>query len=335
MPRHSNLTAYLNRPLFLAPFGQQDFVSQITGDLSGAIDQAGTGIIAGIKSAFTPGASSAAERKPYTLTPAMLNGNCDSEAEPAHGDKLWDWTDGSTAIIRINGPLLDRAIYYWDGELCRDGYDRIAGAVAQAQTDPMITGIMLQMDTPGGLVDGCFEAVRSIREMKQAGGKPIWASVCDCAASAGYALASACDTIIATETAITGSIGVIMLFTQTTVLHKKIGIETIPIQFGDYKTDGAGWKEFSEDEIGRLKSMIGELGNVFVHHVAVGRNLSPEAVIAQQAGIYAGQQGVAAGLVDAIGTRAEALAALQEFTGTSSVQTPETASAVRSNQPAK
>ena len=295
MTHRFGIEAYLNRPLFLSEHAQAEFIAAFR-----ELPTLGEGGI-GAKLKALLGADMRRELKP------LARGPVSSEGTP----NLWDWTDGDIAVIRISGPLSDRALY-WGDDLWRDGYDRIQAAHAQAQSAPDIAGVMFQMDTPGGLVDGCFETVRAIRADKAAGGKPVWASICDCAASAGYALASSADRIIATETGMSGSIGVIMLFTDLTGALEEFGVKMVPIHFGDFKTDGAWYQAFEDGERARLQSLVDELGQVFVAHVAEGRGLDPQSIIDQQAGVFIGRQGVEAGLVDAIATRSAALAELKQ-----------------------
>lgn len=303
------IRAACGQPLLLAPFATPDIITSLsrglTGELGDTLNEVSSGFVAGLKNIFRPEARTS-DTRPHPLSPAALAGRAEDSAP------LWDSQDGRLAIIDIRGPLYDRA-YYCGDQLWRDGYDRIVAAVGQAQAEPDIDGVLLKLNTPGGLVTGCFEAVRQIRTLRQAGGKPVWAMVSDCACSAGYALASACETVIASETALTGSIGVLITLSQYTGLHEKLGLKTLAVHFGDYKIDGAGFKEITEDEIARLQTMIDELGRVFVAHVAEGRSLDPADVMAQQAGLYTGGQALPVGLVDAIATTSEALDALKDL----------------------
>jgi len=88
------------------------------------------------------------------------------------------------------------------------GCDGIIGRAADAFADPDVKGVLLDNDTPGGEVAGCFDTARSLRKMADESGKPLLAVCWEMNCSVGMALASAGSHRLITQTGIAGSIGV-------------------------------------------------------------------------------------------------------------------------------
>lgn len=116
---------------------------------------------------------------------------------------------GSVCEIPVVGVLTkSRDRLAWILGMGNTTYSDIRNALAQAESDPSIKSIVLRVDSPGGMVDGLFEAIDAIAACT----KPVVA-VCDLAASAAYGLASAAKRIEASNRASSfGSVGVAMSF---------------------------------------------------------------------------------------------------------------------------
>jgi ClpP class serine protease len=89
------------------------------------------------------------------------------------------------------------------------GYDWIQSLFAQALANPKVRAIVLDVDSGGGKVAGCFDLVDEIYSARAT--KPIWSILGENAYSAAYALASAAEFMTVPRTGGTGSIGVIMM----------------------------------------------------------------------------------------------------------------------------
>ncbi|TMV59595.1 S49 family peptidase, partial [Thioclava sp. BHET1] len=113
---------------------------------------------------------------------------------------------GGVAIIQVEGTLVQKNGYLrpYSG---MTGYDGIRQNFLTALSDPAISAIAFNINSPGGEVSGCFDLVDEIYQAR--GEKPIWAILDDCAFSAAYAIASACDRITVPRTGGVGSIGVV------------------------------------------------------------------------------------------------------------------------------
>jgi protease-4 len=136
----------------------------------------------------------------------------------------------------------------------------------------------------------------------------------DVAASGAYYATAGSDWIVAHPTTITGSIGVVMMNFDATVLLQKIGVQDNPIKSGPYKDMGSWTRPMTPEERQLLQDLIDEMLGRFVKVVADGRKLSPEKVKALADGrIFSATQAKAAGLVDQIGYHQDALQKVKEL----------------------
>mgnify|MGYP000747584119 CR=1 FL=1 len=127
-------------------------------------------------------------------------------------------------MIPIHGSLVKRSL----GMEAASGltsYGEIAAMLDSALADPQVSGILLDIDSPGGEASGSFELARRVREV--AAVKPVWAVANDAAYSAAYAIAASAQRLFVTETGGVGSIGVIALHVDQSVKDAKDGTNTI------------------------------------------------------------------------------------------------------------
>jgi len=213
------------------------------------------------------------------------------------------------AVIPIYGSLLKRAmpVEAASGLLA---YDDIAAMLDIALADPAVSAIVLDIDSPGGEVGGCFELAARIRQM--AAVKPIWAVANDSAFSAAYALACACERVFVTQTGGVGSVGVIAVHVDQSAADAQAGMHYTPIYAGARKNDYSPHAPLDDMARAALQAEVDRLYDIFVGHVAAMRGLSAQAVRATQAALFFGPQAVAAGLADAV---AELPQVLQQLTG--------------------
>ncbi|SQP14900.1 minor capsid protein C from bacteriophage origin [Escherichia coli] len=126
------------------------------------------------------------------------------------------------AVLPVSGTLVSRtrALQPYSG---MTGYNGIIARLQQAASDPMVDGILLDMDTPGGMVAGAFDCADIIARVRDI--KPVWALANDMNCSAGQLLASAASRRLVTQTARTGSIGVMMAHSNYGAALEKQGVE--------------------------------------------------------------------------------------------------------------
>ena len=129
---------------------------------------------------------------------------CEPEDEDGEDGCLYK-RDGSLAIIEISGPLDQRSdCWRW-----WDGYDAIAKRTCAALNDASVDVVLLRIDSPGGVVAGCYEACDQILAAKAASGKQIVTLADEMALSGGYAVAAVGDEILLSPSAEVGSVGVV------------------------------------------------------------------------------------------------------------------------------
>ena len=172
--------------------------------------------------------------------------------------------------------------------------------------DPDIKAIVLRINSPGGGVGPSQEIYREI--MKTRLTKKVVASLGAVAASGGYYSASACDGIMANPGTITGSIGVIMEYTNFKEVIEKIGLTPVVIKSGAYKGMGSPFRELGADEKKLLQAVVDEIHSQFVKDVANGRNLETKKMDELADGrIFTGAGALDLKLVDRLGNLGDAV----------------------------
>jgi len=173
--------------------------------------------------------------------------------------------------------------------------------------DESVPAIVMQINTPGGTAAVAQEIYRQIEDVRQEGKKVI-ASMGPLAASGGYYVACAADTIMANPATLTGSIGVQMRLPSTEELFRKIGVEFRVIKSGPHKDIGSPHRPMTEEEKRILQAVIDDSYEQFVEVVMNGRKLGREEVLAVADGrIFTGRQAYRMKLVDELGTYEEAI----------------------------
>ena len=182
--------------------------------------------------------------------------------------------------------------------------------------DKSIKAIVLRIDSPGGAVAPSQEIYSEVLKFRKNSNKIVVTSMGNLAASGGYYIACASDKIVANPGTLTGSIGVIMTFSNIEELMKKIGLKTEVIKSGEFKDIGSPMREFTEKEKKLLQGVIDDVYDQFVNAVAVGRNIGVEKVKELSDGrIFTGRQAFEMGLVDKLGSFEEAIKLTAELVG--------------------
>ena len=186
------------------------------------------------------------------------------------------------------------------------------------QYDRSNKGIFLYFDTGGGGVYESDELYRALMEYKEATGRPIYAFFGPTAASGGYYIAMAADYISADRNTTTGSIGVIMSYTNVKGLYDKLGLKSVYITSGRNKSMGASDLDLTDEQRAIYQGVVDEAYDQFVGIVCEGRGM-PETTVRKLADgrIYTAKQALANGLIDEVTTLDEALDAFCRQTGAS------------------
>jgi signal peptide peptidase SppA len=225
--------------------------------------------------------------------------------------KPYDVAEG-VARIPIEGTLVHKlgTLHPYSG---MTGYDGIRALMSLALDDDDVRAIMLDIDSPGGEVSGCFDLVDAIYGAR--GHKPIWSVLTESAYSAGYAIASAADRVIVPRTGGTGSVGVICMHVDMSQALSKAGIDVTLIHYGARKADGNEFSPLAKDALARFQKDVNAMGEIFVKTVARNRALKTAEVRDTEAGTFLGAAGVDIGFADDVMSPDEAFASLLDELG--------------------
>jgi len=193
---------------------------------------------------------------------------------------------------------------------------RVREELEKASADPKVKAVVLKINSPGGTVTASDILFHEIDTFRQRTKIPMVAVMMDVAASGGYYVALAADTIVAHPTSVTGSIGVIMLTLNADGLLQKIGVTTTAIKSGPLKDMGSPLRSLTPEERAIFQSVIDDLHGQFVTKVADRRRIPLETAKKLADGrVYTAQQALADKLVDRIGYIPDALAAARRAAG--------------------
>src|SRR5215203_2174592 len=194
----------------------------------------------------------------------------------------------------------------------------LADALRQAGQDTSVVAVVLEVNSPGGAVTASDEMHQSILDFRENTGKPVVVSMGDTAASGGYYISTAADRIVANETTLTGSLGVIFQLNNFAEAAEKYGIKQVVIKSGKYKDMGNAFREMTPDEREIFQSIVDESYSEFVDVISEGRNIPEDRVREIADGrVYSGSQARDLGLVDSFGGLEEASATAGRLAGTS------------------
>lgn len=223
------------------------------------------------------------------------------EGEARVEPRAYEVIDG-VAIIPVQGSLAQRVsgLRPYSGMV---GYNQIVALAGMAMADVGVRAILLDVDSPGGEVPGCFDAARKLASFsKRNGGKPIVGAANEQACSAGYALLSACDEIYMPETGITGSIGVWTLLVDLTRALDKDGIEVTMVRAGERKARGGPYERADKATMTKLQNWVEATREQFAALVADHRGLDVADVLATEGDWFHGDEAMTLGLIDGIGS---------------------------------
>ncbi len=220
-----------------------------------------------------------------------------------------------TAIVPVTGKLMNR-LSWMDAESGMTSYSRIETMLSAALADPDVTRIVLEVDSPGGTVAGAFDFADRIYESR--GSKPIIAAPSEMAASAAYLVSSAADEIVLPQTAMVGSVGVVIALLNREKAMAKAGLAMTYIYAGDKKVDGNPYQALPDRVRAELQDEINDTYSLFVNRVAKYRRMSADAIRATQAGMFTGQKAIDAGMADRVDSFANVVKTPRRIAATSS-----------------
>ena len=214
------------------------------------------------------------------------------------------------AVLPILGTLVRRSSYLGAASGLTSYHD-IEAMAESAFADPQVKAVLLEIDSSGGEAGGVFDLAQRLRALAQTSGKPLWAIADEAALSAAYAIACAADRLWLTRTAEVGSIGVVAVHVDESVADAKAGLAYTFLHAGRHKVDGHPHAPLPAPVAADIQTDIEQLHAQFIALVAGFRRLSVDAIRDTEARVYRGEAALQVGLADQIGTRSEAIAALQ------------------------
>lgn len=225
-------------------------------------------------------------------------------------------------LIVVIGKISGRSSGFVLGD--KIGYITIAGAITESEKiidqidrfkeDASVKAIVLRVDSPGGGVSPSQEIFDEVKAA--AAVKPVVVSMGSVAASGGYYVAVPAQRILANPGTITGSIGVIMQFTNFEELLGKVGLKSQVVKSGLHKDIGSPVRPMSAEDRAILQSLIDDVYAQFVQAVAESRNMDLEKVrLLADGRIFTGRQALQEGLVDELGGYRDAIRVAAELAG--------------------
>jgi len=187
--------------------------------------------------------------------------------------------------------------------------------IRKAREDSSIKAIVLRINSPGGISIAADQIWREVDLARRV--KPVIASMGNVAASGGYYIAAPADTILANPTTITGSIGAFATIPNAQkLLNDKLGITFDVVKTNQYADFGSLYRPLNNAEKEYLQAGIERTYDDFVSRVALGRNMTKEAVDSiAQGRVWSGIDAQKIGLVDRMGGLSDAIALAAEMTG--------------------
>ncbi|WP_264719165.1 S49 family peptidase [Wolbachia endosymbiont (group A) of Lasioglossum morio] len=205
-------------------------------------------------------------------------------------------------VIPIHG-ILTKKSEAFDDVLGMTSYEKIREEIEEALIDEEVETIILDIDSPGGEVNGLFDLSDFIYEARAL--KKIVAIANDDAYSAAYAIASSAEKVLVTRTSGVGSIGVIASHIDQSGFDEKQGIKYTTVFAGSRKNDLNPHEPITSESLESLQEEVDRLYEMFVQLIARNRNLSTERIKSTEAGLYFGEKAIEVGLADGITTFSE------------------------------
>jgi len=213
-----------------------------------------------------------------------------------------DFSAKKIAVVYATGTIVSG-----EGSDDEAGSDKVSSALRKARLDTTIKAIVFRVNSPGGSALASDVILREAKLASEA--KPFIVSMGDLAASGGYYISCAADTIVARPNTITGSIGVFgLLFNAEDMFRNKLGITFDTVKTGKFADLGSLHKPMTEGERAIIQEQIEKIYDTFLTHVSEGRGMEKSAVDSiGQGRIWNGSDALRLGLVDVLGGLEDAI----------------------------
>lgn len=222
--------------------------------------------------------------------------------------QLYATISEGVAILDVTGTLVHKGA--WMGSYSGlTSYDGLSEQLSLLTQRDDVRALLLNIHSGGGEVAGCFDLVDEIHALR--GSMPIVALAADAACSAAYAIASAADEIVLTQTGEVGSIGVVLTHYDYSKMAEDMGVAVTHIYAGREKVLGTPYKPLSDADRKKLQAEVDTLYEMFVAKVARNRGMDPDAVRNTEARVYMAEDALKAGLAQRIASGRQVLEELK------------------------
>lgn len=232
-----------------------------------------------------------------------------------YSDYRKTFTPGSSSKNEIAVIVADGDILPGKADIGVVGSATIREQIRRARTSDRVKAIIIRVNSPGGVFNAADEMWREVYLASQS--KPVIASMGDYAASGGYYLAMACDTIVAQPNTITGSIGVFsVLFDMSDFLGDKLGITSEQVKTGEVGNLITITRPLTQQEKDIWQKQTDEVYEIFTDKAAKGRKMKQDDIKKVASGrVWTGSQAIERGLVDKLGSFEDAVKIAAESAG--------------------
>lgn len=215
-------------------------------------------------------------------------------------------SDSKIAVIYLRGLISSAS----PGALGATMVDDLKIQLEQAAHDDKVKAIVLYVDSPGGEVTASDSIYNAVKKVRDGAKKPVVVYMGALAASGGYYVSCGGSWIMANETTLTGSIGVIMSSFKYNELFNKVGLESITFKSGQFKDMMSGSREMTQEEKDYIQKMVMDTYGKFVGIVARERKLNEDDLRHGLADgrVISGKDALAAKLINATGEVEDAYA---------------------------
>lgn len=216
---------------------------------------------------------------------------------------------GAVAVLPLFGMVTHRASSLMAASGATST-ERFAERFRQLVTDPAVAAIVIDVDSPGGTVNGVDELSAEIHAARRA--KPVTAVANSLMASAAYWVGSAAGEVVAIPSAEIGSIGVLGIHTETSRRDESLGVTRTIVRAGKHKAEANPFEPLSEEAREHIQQRVDEFYDMFVRRVAKNRGVPVGNVRGGfgQGRLLGAREAVAEGLIDRVATMEDVLRGL-------------------------
>ncbi len=218
----------------------------------------------------------------------------------------WNWRGRSVALLFLEGAVMDGKDRNSPllGQVLGD--EPLVKTISELAGRSRIKAVVLRINSGGGSAIAHENILKALEMLARK--KPLVISMGPVAASGGYWIAHAGRSVLAGETTVTGSIGVVGLFFTIHRFLQSRGITVDMIKKGDFSDEGSVLRDMNEAEVSDIETSIRQVYRTFVRRTAAARSMSENQVEEVARGrVWCGRDALDQGLIDEIGTLSRAL----------------------------